>query len=117
MKKLIVPFFAFACVALAGGLVYANGMRHVKKYPDFSLKTVKRELSLNDVSKTNVKIQADVDYYIVYCIQIRTTSNGIVLNRNSDTTEMFIEAVNQDPKNQNKPELPQKFSWGTLNPR
>jgi hypothetical protein len=114
MKKLIVPAFAFVLIALSAGIIYARGISSLKKNPTLNVSTEVRHLTLNDVKKTNIKIEPDVDYSIHYKVETWTSAEDIRVISKKDTVEITLSAKSNIPGV--KAQLPKKFSWGSLRP-
>lgn len=113
MRKLIVPLFLCLCLLLAGVILYAGVLLHYKKQPQYTEYDVRRELSLSDVQRTNITMQPDVDYFLVYHMRDYRYTQMYSLKRQIDTLNYHFVAV-RDVAKGGKPMMPEKVNWGTL---
>ena len=113
MKKVIVPLFLSSLIVLGITSMYVRGASYLAKYPTYEDYPIIRNLSIPEVQQTNVGVQTDVDYSVLYKIRTYTSSKNLVIRYQLDTAGVLLIAKNKSD-NGLKPYLPKDFSWGTL---
>lgn len=98
------------------GIMRARAYFFIKKNQLLTEKRVERDLSLEEVKKTNVKPVPGIDYKIIYRVRTYLYTDGISIQKNTDTVQVLLNATpscgcSDGPK----PNLPKPLSWGTLN--
>lgn len=93
MKKSLVPMFLIVCVLLSGGILYGAAVYHYHKQPQYTEYKINKPLTLSQVRQTNVKIEPNASYSLIYRIKYLRYSEGLAIKTSFDTVELSFLAT------------------------